>query len=184
MTREELTAEQLALEARKAYEEEEYEQAAIGFSEAQTAYQANGDALMAAEMANNSSVAFLKAGKAQQAYDCANLTDRVFAEAGDRRREAIALGNQAAALDGLKKKSEALQLYQRSAEIFKELGDNEMRAYVLQSISAIQLGQGKRIEALISMEAALENKPKLSLRERFLRWLLGIVSKLMNRQSK
>lgn len=178
---EELSAEQLAQEARKAYEEEEYEQAAMGFTAAKNAFQANGDTLMAAEMANNCSVALLKSGKPQEAYDAAKDTDQVFTQAGDQRRLAMALGNQAAALDVLKKKQEALELYQRSAQIFKELGDMEMRAYVLQSISGIQLSQGKRVEALISMEAALEHKPHLSLRERFLRWLLRIVSKLLNR---
>ncbi|HZU86325.1 MAG TPA: hypothetical protein VFF78_02505 [Anaerolineaceae bacterium] len=178
---EHLTAEQLAQEARKAYEEEEYEQAEIGFAAAQTAYQAVEDTLSATEMANNRSVALLKAGKAQNAYDAAKDTDLVFAQAGDQRRQAMALGNQAAALDALKKKQEALELYLRSAEIFKQLGDMEMRAYVMQSISGIQLSQGKRVEALISMEAALEHKPHLSLRERFLRWLLRIVSKMMKR---
>ncbi len=176
-----LNAEQLAKEARKAYEEEEYEQAEMGFAAAQAAYQSNNDALMAAEMANNRSVALLKSGKAQAALEAAEDTDKLFEQTGDQRRQAMALGNQAAALDALKRKQEALERYQRSAEIFKQLGDLEMRAYVMQSISGIQLSQGKRVEALISMEAALENKPHLSLRERFLRWLLRIAAKLLNR---
>jgi tetratricopeptide (TPR) repeat protein len=178
---EQLSAGQLAQEARKVYEEEEFEQAEIGFAAAQEAYLILGEPLTAAEMANNRSVALLKSGKPQAAFEAAKDTDKLFDQAGDQHRRAIALGNQAAALDALKRKQEALELYQQSAEIFKQLGDMEMRAYVLQSISGIQLSQGKRIESLVSMEAALEHKPRLSLREKFLRWLLRIVSKLLNR---
>jgi len=48
----------------------------------------------------------------------------------------------------------------------------------LQRISTIQLRQGKRIESLVSMDAALEEKRKLSMKDRLLRSLMGIIRRL------
>ena len=43
----------------------------------------------------------------------------------------MSLANQAAALEGLKKWPEALELYEKSSSLLKEIGEKELRAYVL-----------------------------------------------------
>lgn len=166
----------------EAYQNEDYEAAAHAFSTVVEALKAENQLLQQAEMKNNLSVAYLKAGKPEQAYQAAIGTDQIFAQAGDLKRQAIALANLASALEDLKRFNEALTLFTQSAALFKQIAEKEMRAYVLQRISAIQYQQGKRIEALVSMDAALEEKNKLSFRDRLLRSLMGIIRRLVGVQ--
>lgn len=174
-----LPTQQLQKEAQDAYQIEEYQLAARKFRAAAESYQNGGDALMAAEMANNASVALLKAGDASGAYEAARGTEQVFAQASDLRRQAIALSNQASALESMKKIDQALALYQQAADLLKQCGEKELRAYVLKSMSLLQFRKGKRFEAMATMRAALDSQKQLSLRDRLLRGLLGIVFRLL-----
>lgn len=173
------STQQLAREAEEAYAVEEYELAASKYEAAASEYRQAGDPLMAAEMSNNRSVVLIKLGKFSAALQASQGTDRLFAEAGDLRRQAIALGNQAAALEGLKQGDQALALYRQSADLLKQIGEQDMRAYILKNISMIQFRRRKYIEALAFMRMALEAQKRLSLRERILKWLLGVVFNLM-----
>ncbi|MFN7037599.1 MAG: tetratricopeptide repeat protein [Bellilinea sp.] len=166
----------------EAYQNEDYETAANAFSTAVEALTDENQTLQQAEMRNNLSVALLKAGKPQEAYQAALGSDQIFAAAGDLKRQAMALANIASALEDLKRLDEALELFTQSAALFKQISEKEMRAYVLQRISTIQLRQGKRIESLVSMDAALEEKKKLSFKDRLLRNLMGIIRRLSGMQ--
>lgn len=172
---------QLIEQAKTAYQDEDYPRAAEFFKTAQDRYAAAGDHASAAEMANNRSVALLKAGDAKGALQSVEGTDEIFARAGDIKKQAMALANKAAALEGLKKISEALQLYEQSSDLLKQIGENELRAYVLKSISAIQLRQGKQFEAVASMQASLDNKPNPGIKDRFVKRLIQWVYKLLGR---
>ncbi len=168
-------------DAKAAYEAEEYTQAAAGFEAAQNAFEAAGDLLNAAEMANNRSVALLKSGDASAALACLENTDLVFAQAGDVERQAKAIGNQATALDELHRYDEALAKYQQSVELFKQINQNDMAALVLKRISNMQYRTKRRAEAMSTMVDALNLQPKLSLQDRILKWLMKIVSRLSAR---
>ena len=170
---------QLIDEAETAYQTEEFALAAKKYQAAQDAYIQAGDALMAAEMANNASVSLLKSGDATAAFNAADKTDLVFSQAGDLRRQAIALSNQASALESLKKNDQALDLYTRSSDLLKQINETDMRAYVLKSISYLQFRTGKKFDAMATMRIALDAQRKLTLRERILKTLLGIVFRLM-----
>ena len=170
---------QLIKEAQEAYQTEEFRIAANKYEAAAREYTASGDALMAAEMANNRSVALLKAGDAPAAYQASASTDQVFAAAGDIRRQAVALSNQAAALESQRKIEPALQLYQQSADLFKQVNEPDMRAYVLKSISLLQFRSRKRIDAMATMRIALDAQRKLSLRDQVLKFLLNLVFRLL-----
>ena len=143
-----LDLEQQAQAAKKAYQQSDYDTAARLFRTAADGYQARGNGLLAAEMANNLSVTLLQNGDAQSAYEAAQGTDAVFEDNGDQLKTAMALGNQAAALDALNRLQEAEELYQRSADLLAKLGETELRAQVMQSISALQLRSGRQLEAL------------------------------------
>lgn len=171
----------LAEKAQSAYQKQNYPLAAQLFEQAAAAHRSDGETLLAAEMANNCSVAHLKAGNADAAYQAARDTDRVFATAGDRQKQAVALANQAAALEGANHLNEALDLYLQSSQILKEINDQEMRPYVLQCIAALQLRTGRQLEALLSSDVALDMKKNLSVREKVLKKLLGTASKLLGR---
>lgn len=167
---------QFAEQGKQAFAAKEFDQAASAFTEAASTYEALEDALNAAEMKNNLSVALLQAGKAQAAFDAAAGTNEVFAQAGDVKRQAMAFGNQAAALESLKKLNQALEVYERSAELFAEAGEGEMRSMVLQSAAALKLRRGKIVDSALSMIGSVESTPKPNLFQRFLRFLLRLIS--------
>jgi tetratricopeptide (TPR) repeat protein len=172
---------QLIEQARTAYNDEDYPQAAELFKTVETRYKTTGDSLSAAEMANNRSVALLKANDPAAALKAVEGTDTVFEAAGDTRRQAMALANKAAALESLKKYPDALEIYEKSSELLKQIGDGELRAYVLKCISAIQLRQGKQFEAIATMQASLDNKPSPGIKDRFMKRLIEQVFNLMRR---
>ena len=166
--------EKLVSQGKKAFDARQFDQAAQAFTEAAEGYQALGDALNAAEMRNNLSVALLQAGKSQEAYDAVEGTEAVFGGAGDVQRQALAAGNQAAALEALGNKDEALACYERSAALFLEAGDGEMRSLVLQSAAKIKLQRGKLVDSALSMIGSVESTPRPGLLQRFLRFLLRL----------
>jgi tetratricopeptide (TPR) repeat protein len=165
--------------AKETYQAGRYPEAAGLFEQAARQYSLGGDELNAAEMANNRSVALLQAGDAQGALDAVEGTDQVFAQAGDVRRQALAIGNQATALEVLKRLDDALERYRQSAALLKQIGDEENRAVVLKSISALQVRTGHQLEALASMDAALSVQKKLTLQERFLKKLLDVPMRML-----
>lgn len=170
---------QIITQANDAYQAQDFQLAAQKFASAEETYRQSGDALMAAEMANNRSVALLKNGSSEAAFQAARGTDQLFAQAGDTRRQAIALSNQAAALEALKKYDDALGLYRQAADLLKSAGDDEMRGIILKNISLIQFRHQDRFSALASMKSALDAQKHLSLRDRVLKWLLGIVFRML-----
>ena len=148
------------------------------FLRAVEGYNAMGDKLAVAEINNNLSTVYLKLGDAASAWKVVTGTDAIFESAGDTRRQALALGNQAAVLEALGKLDQAVEKYETCADLLKTVNDHENRAIVLQALSQLQLRMGRQLEAITSMQIALGNKPKLSLRERVLNKLLGITSRI------
>jgi tetratricopeptide (TPR) repeat protein len=171
--------EKLAKQAATAYGSDDYAKAVILYKNASQIYKDAGDELMAAEMDNNLSVTLLKMKDAEGALQATAGTDLLFQEAGDVNRQAIAIANQAAAMEALDKLEEALERYQLASDLLKQTGNKQMRSYVLQAISALQLRTGKQLQAMATMDSALDNKSKLSLKERLLRKLLNTQKKLM-----
>jgi len=172
---------QISEKAKQDFHDGKYKDAVQGFEAALEGLRAEGKTLEAAEMANNLSVAYLKNKKKQQALEIVLGTDQIFAEHNDVVKQAMALGNQAAALEALKRFDEAEQAYQQSADLLENTDEQELRRYVLQSLSALQLRQGRQLDGLISMKTGLDGQEKLSLRQRFLRWILKIPFKLVGK---
>jgi len=179
-----LTPQQIAKEAKSAYRAGDFATAALSFEAARQGYLSAHDAMMAAEMANNCSVALLLAGDNVGALQAVEGIEIIFLEAGDRKRQAMTLGNRAAALDALDRLVEAEQTYWMAAEIFKELGETELRLPLMQSISALQLRTGRHLQAVASMYAGVEKIEKPTLKQRFLKRFLGIPIQILNKQSK
>lgn len=167
----------LAETGKRAYEAGEYESAVSAFETATNGYTALNDALSAAEMKNNLSVALLQMGKAREALDAVLGTEQIFAHAHDLKRQGMAVGNQAAALESLQRFDEALAAYERSAQIFAEAGEGDLRAAVLKSAAALKLKRGKVAESAFKMIGSLEAKEKPSLFERLLKFLLRLVQR-------
>jgi len=179
-----LTPQQIAKEAKSAYQAGDFVAAARSFEAARQGYLSANDRFMAAEMANNCSVAFLQASDNESALLALGDSEAIFIEAGDRKRQAMTLGNQAAALEALDRIEEAERIYWQAAEIFSDLGETELRLPLLQSISALQLRTGRHLQAVASMYSGVENINKPTLKQRFLKGLLGIPIQILNNQSK
>ena len=89
----------------------------------------------------------------------------------------MALGNQAAALETLKRFDEALALYEHSASVFAEAGEGDLRAMVLRSAAAIKLKKGKVSESAFKMVGSLDAKQNPSILDRILRALVHFVQR-------
>ncbi len=165
-----------------AYQKGDYASAANHFEKARESFSDSGDLINAAEMANNLSVALLKMNDGEGALAAASGTEKIFQEIHDIRREAVSLGNQAAALELLGDPERALELYEKCSILLKETDEKELRAYVLSSISALQLKTGKQFQAIASMDAALDNKEQLTLKEKFLKKLLKVPFQMLNKK--
>lgn len=179
-----LNSEDLQREAKQAYSKKDYPRAAWLFNQAASAYRENGDKIMEAEQRNNASVAWLQANNPQKALDAAMGTDVVFEESGDTVRQAMALGNQAAALEELHLDKKALPLYQKSAALLKNTNEKNLRSYVMKKISALQVRTGKKLDATLSMYGALQDKDNLTGKEKTLKKLLDTLYGYMGIKTK
>jgi len=169
----------LAARAQEAYAAKRYTQCADLYTRAAEAWKTLGEDLRAAEMLNNCCVALLKAGNSEAALEVVEGTAVVFENANDTRRQALALGNQASALEELHRLNEALRLYQQAADLLKGSGEEEMRALTLKRISAIQIQLKKPVESLFAMDAAVETSMHHTWSERLIKRLMVIVKKRM-----
>jgi tetratricopeptide (TPR) repeat protein len=170
---------QLSEEGQTAYNRGDYLAAAQLFKAAADGYATSGQPLCAAEMSNNCSVAYLKGNAFEKALEAVAGTDQVFSESGDSLRQAMALGNKAAALEGLNRLDEAMEAYQQSAKLLDELGKTELRAYVMQAMSAIQLRRGQFLEAYATMGTGVMGLEKPNLTQKMLRSLMQLPFKFI-----
>ena len=136
------TASALADQGKKEYEKGAFLAAAKLFAQAAQAYEQANDPLNAAEMKNNQSVAFLQGGKAKEALQATEGTEEIFADAGDLKRQGIAIANRAAALEGLKQWQEALTEYDRASALFEQAGEGDMHSIARKASANIHLKFG------------------------------------------
>lgn len=170
----EIDPKQLSTQASQFYQEGDFKQAANLFAEASQAYQAVGNSLDAAEMRNNQSVALLQDDDAAGALQAVLGTDAIFADAGDVRRQGLAIGNEAAALEELKRLDEAIARYQASADLLEQAGEDQMRALVMQSMAWILIRRGKLFEGLFAMNSGLRGVKNPTLKQKILRAILKL----------
>jgi len=156
------------------YQAGDYPSAAQAFAEASVSYADEGDMLMSAEMKNNQSVTLLRDKQAQAALDAAWGTDQVFAEAGDMRRQGMALANQASAMEALKRLNEAIDFYTRAGEALEKAGEIDLRVEVMQLLSALYLRRFKLFDAIIALQSALVGVKNPTPKQRFMKMLLFI----------
>lgn len=165
--------------ARRAYQAGRWEEAGAAFEAAAEAHLAAGNELQSAEMANNACVALLQGNQPARALALVEGTPQVFDRLGEAKRAAQAEGNLASALASCGRLEEAERAYASAAEQLGQLGEDDARAATLRSLSQLQLKRGEPLEALSSLQRGLESASRLSLRQRFLRWLAHFPLRLM-----
>jgi tetratricopeptide (TPR) repeat protein len=167
----------LAEKGKRAFREKKFDEAAEYFKKAEQGFTEGRSGLMAAEMKNNLSVALLQAGKPAQALEAALDTDKTFASAGDIKRQATALANQAAALEDLKRFDEALSKYETSAELFAQIHEDDMRSTVIKAIAGVKLKTGHITESAFKMIGAMDARKNPSVFERIIRFFTRLIIK-------
>lgn len=176
------TPQQLSKEGKAAYQKSDYLEAAQAFEAAQAGFEAAGEKLDAAEAANNASVAYLQNGDGEAALRSVQGSAAIFAEAGDLRRQGMALANQGAALEALERNEDALQAYEQAAKILEQAGEDQLRVQVMQSVSMLQLNMGRQLQALASMQAGLEGVRRPTPKQAMLKRLLQIPIEMVTRK--
>ncbi len=175
------TPESLAQRALQDFRQGRFADAARGFEATRDSLEQAGNRAGAAEAANNLCVALLQARRPAEALRAVEGTPEVFDGLGDPRRAAQAVGNLASALDATGDLSAAECAYQQALQRFTALNDHEAQATILSSLSQLQLKRGRPLEALTTMQAGLEQKPRLSWRDRWVRRLLNLPSRFFGR---
>jgi tetratricopeptide (TPR) repeat protein len=166
---------QLAEQGKQAFKNKKFDEAAKLFSQAAEGYTLEHADVMSAEMRNNISVALLQADKPQESLAAALDTDQVFAGVKDIKRQGMALGNQAAALEALNRYDEAIEKYDLAAQLFDQTGEGDLRALVMKSSAAIKLKTGKVTDSAFKMMGSLEAKDNPSFFERILNFFLRFI---------
>ncbi|MEK6751844.1 MAG: tetratricopeptide repeat protein [Chloroflexota bacterium] len=166
---------ELEAQGKSAFANKKFDEAAQSFRQAAEGYTLGRAGLMAAEMMNNASVALLQAGKPQESLEAALGTDKIFEGAGDIKRQAMALGNIAAALEGLNRYDEAVETYELSAELFRQVHEGDLRAMVMKSAAAIKLKTGRVTESAFKMMGSLDAKKTPGFFERILKFFLRFI---------
>lgn len=164
----------LADEGKQAYAKGSFLAAANLFLQAAQAYESVPDALNAAEMKNNQSVALLQAGKAKEALQATDGTEQIFEKAGDIKRQGIAISNRAAALEGLKKWKEALAEYDRAASLFEQIGEGDMHSIVRKAAANINLKRGRIVDSQMDVYDSLRLVEKPTFTQRMMKFLMRI----------
>jgi tetratricopeptide (TPR) repeat protein len=164
----------LAEQGKKEYQQENYLAAAALFLQAAQAYTFVKDALNAAEMKNNQSVALLQAGKAKEALQATEGTEEIFQNAGDLKRQGTAVSNRAAALEGMKKWKEALAEYDRAASLFEQCGEGDMHSMVRKAAANINLKRGRIVDSQMDVYDSLRLVEKPTLTQRVMKFLIRI----------
>ncbi len=167
-----LSPQEIADQAKRTYQAGDYPAAIQAFAEAASAYADAGEMLMCAEMKNNQSVVLLRDKQAQAALETVQGTDVVFAEAGDTRRQGMALANQASALDALKRFKEAIDFYTRAGDALEKAGEIDLRLEVMQLLSALYLRRFKFFDAIIALQSGLAVVKNPTPKQRFMKMLL------------
>jgi len=164
----------LAEQGKDEYAKGNHAAAAGFFLQAAQIYKNAQDELNAAEMMNNQSVALLQSGKAKEALEATDGTEAIFQRAGDIKRQGFAVGNRAAALEGLKKVDEALAEYERAASLLEEAGEGDMHSVVRKAAANLNLKRGRITAAQMDVYDSMRLVEKPNLTQRIMKFLKKI----------
>lgn len=164
-----------------AYREGRLQEAIDGFTAARHAFLTDGNVSKAAEMGSNLCVVLLWDGRPHEALSAVEGSPAVFLSIGDKNHAAQAYGNLGSAREACGDSIGAEKAYHQAAEIFKSLEEKNQYSYTMQALSRLQLRQGRHLEAIVSLQRAIEAKPQSGIKDRLLRRLLKLPSRLLNR---
>ncbi len=156
----------------KYFHKKEYALAADYFSRAAVSAKENQQDTDEAEIRNNLSVTYLMSGDARQAYETALGTDKVFAAHNDIKRQAMALGNIAQALEEMKEYTQAVDVYDEAIALLKGQNFNDIRSMLFRRKAIVQGKAGDTYQAVASLDSSIDAKPSQGLKDKFFKQFL------------
>lgn len=173
------SAEALQEQGIKQFQQKEFEEAARLFQEASTAYEAEGQRDLAAEMQVNLGLTRRSMGANQDALDLMGQALIVFNELEDHKRSAMVLGNMGGVYVALGDKEQAAECYRDAADIFEELGEKKLHGETLLAIANLQMSNRKVTDAAATYEAGLSELDNLSVSQKMIKGLIGFKNSLI-----
>ncbi len=171
-------AQELQEQGVKLFQQQDYEDAARIFRQAQDAYEADSAPDMVAEMQVNIGLVHRALGENQQALDMIQEALHAFQELQDTRRTAMALGNMGGVYVALGDKEQAYNCFRQAADIFEELGEKKLYGETLVAMGDLQVRDGKVMAGAATYEVGLENLDELNASQKVIKGLLGFRNKL------
>lgn len=162
----------------KLFQQQDYEDAARVFRQAQDAYEADGAKDLVAEMQVNIGLVHRALGENQQALESIQEALHTFEELQDARRTAMVLGNLGGVYVALGDKEQAYNCFRQAADIFEELGEKKLYGETLVAMGDLQMRDGKVMAGAATYEVGLENLDDLSASQKVIKGLLGFRNKL------
>jgi tetratricopeptide (TPR) repeat protein len=162
----------------KLFQQQDYEDAARVFRQAQDAYEADGAKDLVAEMQVNIGLVHRALGENQQALESIQEALHTFQELQDARRTAMVLGNLGGVYVALGDKEQAYNCFRQAADIFEELGEKKLYGETLVAMGDLQMRDGKVMAGAATYEVGLENLDDLSASQKVIKGLLGFRNKL------
>ena len=163
----------------KQYQQKRYDDAAGTFQQARAAYEADGQADMAAEMRVTLGLVLRAQGKTQAALDEMGEAYLVFEGIADQKRQAIVLGNMGAAYKALGDKEQAWLCYRDAADTFNEIGEQGMYGETLLAMADLQMSERKVTAAAATYEAGLSEIGELSASQKVIKNLISLRNKML-----
>ena len=171
-------AQELQEQGVKLFQQQDYEDAARIFRQAQDAYEAEDSIDMVAEMQVNIGLVHRALGENQQALDSIQEALHTFQELQDARRTAMVLGNLGGVYVALGDKEQAYNCFRQAADIFEELGEKKLYGETLVAMGDLQVRDGKVLAGAATYEVGLENLDELNASQKVIKGLLGFRNKL------
>ena len=178
------SAVELKEEGLRLFREGLYEEAAARFGQAREMFTNTGNEVEAAEMVNNLGVIHRMQGRWDEAIADLEEARGAFVRLGDRDREAQTLGNLGGLHASKGEREKARECLRQAADIFAELGDTQRQGETLLALGVQAWKTGDRGEGLATYETGLNTLQKPTARQKALRSLLKLRTRLLDRQNK
>lgn len=161
------------------YQAGAYAEASDAFSNARAAYEEAGDQGSAAEVLNNQGVVCRILGEWDKAEAAFTGAQALFARLGDHSRRAQATANLGMLASAKGRTKRAIAYLEEAIAAFEAQGDHIRESDTRRTLSAVYLKQRRWLDVLAAYSAALDCLPRLSLGQRFLRWLFRFPLRLL-----
>lgn len=174
------TAEELKEEGLTLFNHGRRDEALLFFQQAAEDYGEDEDLQGQGEMLNNIGVIYRLDRNWGAAEESLIQASDIFSRSGDEIRQAQVLGNLGDLSNRRKDYLEAERYYSDSSNLFAAAGEQTMQADVLRALSLMHIRRRNLWAAADSMQRSLKVRPKMSIPQRMLFWLMQLATRVLS----